>query len=117
MKIILSRKGFDSSAGGASSPILPDGTLLSLPIPDTSRTSNIRCEDIRANGVSIGIVVEDLTKQKITRRDFAHLDPDLRASAYPRLPDWRPLFGQSDQSQTHLKNEGVTVGDLFLFFG
>jgi len=33
MKIILSRKGFDSEAGGYPSPILPDGTMLSLPIP------------------------------------------------------------------------------------
>lgn len=34
MKIILSRKGFDSSVGGVASPLFPDGTLLSLPIPD-----------------------------------------------------------------------------------
>ena len=33
MKIILSRKGFDSSNGGCPSPIMPDGTLLSMPIP------------------------------------------------------------------------------------
>ena len=36
MKIMLSRKGFDSTKedGGYPSPILPDGTLLSLPVPD-----------------------------------------------------------------------------------
>ena len=34
MKVILSRKGMDSEAGGMASPILPDGTLLSLPISD-----------------------------------------------------------------------------------
>ncbi len=28
MKIILSRKGFDSANGGQASPILPDGTML-----------------------------------------------------------------------------------------
>ena len=33
MKIILSRKGFDAEYGGQPSPILPDGTLLSMPIP------------------------------------------------------------------------------------
>ena len=37
MKIILSRKGFDSSNGGCPSPILPDGTLLSMPIPSNDR--------------------------------------------------------------------------------
>ena len=31
MKIILSRKGFDSANGGGPSPIFPDGRLLSLP--------------------------------------------------------------------------------------
>jgi Nucleotide modification associated domain 3 len=33
MKLILSRKGFDSAYGGVPSPILPDGTLCPLPIP------------------------------------------------------------------------------------
>src|SRR5437763_11628659 len=33
-KIILSRKGFDSAAGGCASPVLPDGRLVSFPIPD-----------------------------------------------------------------------------------
>ena len=37
MKVILSRKGFDSSNGGCPSPILSDGTLLSLPIPSADR--------------------------------------------------------------------------------
>ena len=33
MKLILSRKGFDSQSGGCPSPIFPNGTLYSLPIP------------------------------------------------------------------------------------
>ncbi len=33
MKVVLSRKGFDSANGGIPSPIMPDGTMLSLPIP------------------------------------------------------------------------------------
>ena len=28
MKVVLSRKGFDSQYGGMPSPVLPDGTLL-----------------------------------------------------------------------------------------
>jgi hypothetical protein len=38
MKLILSRKGFDSSTGGIPSPIFPDGRMVSLPIPDKSST-------------------------------------------------------------------------------
>ncbi len=33
MQIILNRKGFDSSNGAQPSPIIPDVTLLFLPIP------------------------------------------------------------------------------------
>ena len=33
MKIIMSRKGVDSQFGKQASPILPDGRLLSMPIP------------------------------------------------------------------------------------
>lgn len=117
MRIILSRKGFDSSAGRVPNPILPNGTLLSFPIPDASRTSKIRYEDIHVNGESIGKIVEDLTNHKITRRHFAHLDPDLNASAYRRSAGWRPLFGPGGPAQTHLQTKGVAVGDLFLFFG
>ena len=35
MKVILSRKGFDSVNGGIVSPILEDGTMISFPIPST----------------------------------------------------------------------------------
>lgn len=41
MKIILSRKGFDSQFGGEGNPILPDGTLLSFPIPSMKYTSKL----------------------------------------------------------------------------
>ncbi len=34
VKLILSRKGFDSSSGGVPSPIFSDGRMLSLPIPE-----------------------------------------------------------------------------------
>ena len=32
MKIILSRKGFDSANGGIVSPIFEDGTMVSFPV-------------------------------------------------------------------------------------
>ena len=33
MKVILSRKGFDSQYGGYASPIITEGRMISLPIP------------------------------------------------------------------------------------
>ena len=48
---------------------------------------------------------------------MCNLDPDLRADALARSPDWRPAFGQHAAAQGHLQNQGVRPGDLFLFFG
>jgi hypothetical protein len=115
VKLILSRKGFDSAAGGCPSPILDDGSMLSLPIPD--RTSPIRYEDINLYGHDLGAVVADLTKGRVRPYFGAHLDPDLVATAHPRTPDWRPVFGQAGNEQTVLARKRVGDGDLFLFFG
>jgi hypothetical protein len=73
--------------------------------------------ELRLRGDSMGPLVESLTGGKIRGEDGAHLDPDLRASAYPRRPGWRPIFGQDGAAQAHLQNAGVGEGDLFLFFG
>ena len=115
MKLILSRKGFDSSSGGCPSSIFPDGTLYSLPIPDCY--SKIKYSDIRYGDTNIGEVVENLTNNNIRANCSAHLDPDINAKAYPRQKGWHPLFGQSGAAQGHLRNQGVQIGDLFLFFG
>ncbi|MCW8193363.1 hypothetical protein F6455_01020 [Proteobacteria bacterium 005FR1] len=115
MRIILSRKGFDSSAGGCPSPILPDGSLCSLPIPDSQ--SLIRYADLNCHGVNMGSLVEHLTRGKSKRKHRAHLDPDLNAHALPREPGWRGILGQMGSAQGHLREQQVAPGDLFLFFG
>lgn len=115
MRIILSRKGFDSAAGGCPSPIFPDGRLFSLPIPDKKSPivySNIQFEDI-----NVGELVSQLTRDPKRIHHFAHLDPDLRYEALNRLPGWRPLLGQIGSAQGHLRNEGIQLGDIFIFFG
>lgn len=115
MKIIFSRKGFDSGSGRAPSPIFPDGKMLSLPIPD--KKSVIAYEDITWNNYNVGEIVESITKGKIAPNYRAHLDPDLNHSSIPRHQDWRPIFGQVGAAQGHLRNQEVGAGDLFLFFG
>ena len=115
MRVILSRKGFDSGAGGCPSPILPDGRLLSLPIPDVA--SPLRYRDLQAGDVDLGELVEQLTGGRYPAGHPAHLDPDLQVGTLARAPHWRPLLGQSGSAQGHLLNQGVGVGDLFLFFG
>lgn len=114
MRIILSRKGFDSGAGKAPSPIFPDGTMLSLPIPD--QASGISYGDIAGNvWASAGELAEQLAGIPPSHR--AHLDPDLSAGSIARMKGWRPLFGQAAAAEGHLENQGVGAGDVFLFFG
>lgn len=115
VKLILSRKAFDSGAGKVANPILDDGSMIPMPIPDKSST--IRYEDITVAGENLGAVASQLTRGTTRPDHFAHLDPDLSRSAYPRKPGWRPLLGQASASQSVLAREGVAPGDLFLFFG
>ena len=122
MKIIFSRKGFDSAAGGGPSPVYGEaggyGALLSLPIPEAKPVVGDPCyADIDAGGGSLGRIVEGLNGRTVTASDAVHLDPDLRVAARRRLCGWQPTFGQSGAAQRHLINEGVREGDLFLFFG
>lgn len=118
MKIILSRKGFDASIGRVASPIFPSGELCSLPIPETLVVKDVRrYREIMYEGPSCGEIVHDLTRGKITSDTPAHLDPDLNCTSVPRLPGWKPIFGQAGAAESHLQNQGVGAGDVFLFYG
>ena len=116
MKVILSRKGFDSSVGGHANPILPDGTMISLPIP--SDLDSIDYDSLPAPGgrTIAGIIGELDAGAKIGGKG-AHADPDLIAGARKRGAGWLPSLGQIGSASGHLRNQGVQVGDLFLFYG
>ena len=113
MKIILSRKGFDGGIGKIASPIMPDGTLLSMPIPEDD--NEMRYDQISWNGKTYLEIIESLTR----RRGYCkcHLDPDIRENRVTPVPGWREAFGQSTGAQKQLENAEVDVGDIFLFFG
>lgn len=114
MKIILSRKGFDSGAGGMPSPIMPNGTLLSLPIPD--KNSGRRFSEVSYDGKTYEQIIKELNPN--FSHEFCHLDPDIRNDCINNCPEnWRPAFGQQGAALTHLKNYGLDIGDLFIFFG
>lgn len=115
MRIILSRKGFDSSAGGVASPIFPDGSMVSLPIPE--RDTGVCYGDLAWRGEPLAPVIEQLTKGNVPARFGVHMDPDLEVGTLPRSPGWRPSLGQVGAAQTVLSRAGVGPSDLFLFFG
>ncbi len=102
MRIIFSRKGFDSAAGKAPSPII-NGRPFSLPIP-TSWRSETTYEIL-----GLGEIVENASNGRIARNKLCHEDPMFSGK--------RCAFGQTGSAQSHLRNQGVAIGDVFLFFG
>ncbi|HPE08000.1 MAG TPA: hypothetical protein PLW50_09810 [Smithellaceae bacterium] len=115
MRLIFSRKGLDSQYGGVPSPIFPNGTMLSLPIPSAK---DVQClKGLRHDGVDVGALAADLTGNRINRETHVHFDPDLRQEMMERSPGWMPAFGQIAAAQSHLAKQGVGKGDIFLFFG
>lgn len=103
MKIVFSRKGFDSSSGGGPSPIV-DGRPVSLPIP-AGAASHTSYGDL-----GLGEHAALASRGRIGGGDLCHHDPMFTT-------DGRCLFGQVGAAQTHLANRGVGLGDVFLFFG
>jgi hypothetical protein len=103
LRIIFSRKGFDSAAGGGPSPIVY-GKPISLPIPSGgySRTTY--------GDLGLGDLAGTASRGKLNADDLCHHDPMF-------LNDGTCLFGQCGAAQTHLANQGVGIGDVFLFFG
>ena len=120
MKVILSRKGFDSESGGGPSPIVDGQRLVSLPIEYPNERVR-QFNDLRFEGQNLGVLIEQLYRGKRSRFDFCHLDPDVRADSLPRRrrhKHWRPLFGQHGTAAVQLvSTQGVGEGDIFLFFG
>jgi len=116
-KVILSRKGFDSANGGIASPIMPnpERTLLSLPIPDDEDEKNMFSR-IFFNGNSYSEIISQL-KPNLEYSQECHLDPDIFEYVKDRPVGWKACFGQSGVALTHLDNNKVKVGDIFLFFG
>jgi len=115
MKIILSRKGFDSSNGGCANPILPDGTLLSMPIPSDDKT---KYRDLSYNGMGYDQILSDINPNPTRKYNHCHVDPDIRKGIrIKEVSGWKPGFGQGGAAQGTLAKAGVEKGDIFLFFG
>ena len=103
MRIVFSRKGFDSSAGGGASPFV-DGRPVSLAIP-AGRASRTRYGDL-----GLDAHAARASKGRLGADDLCHHDPMF-------TEDGECLFGQCGAAQTHLERQGVRVGDVFVFFG
>jgi hypothetical protein len=126
MKVILSRKGFDSAYGGYSSPILPNGRMLSLPIPAEGQTcySDLQLNSETNSETTYYDIMCELQPKRykderyeLTKTTKCHLDPDIYRHVVNRLPGWKACFGPLGIAKSHLDNQCVKEDDLFLFFG
>ena len=81
MKIIFSRKGYDSASGGIPSPIFDDETFCSFPIPSKQKP---KLKDVRFQKTNLGSLVGQLKQDTDEAESGVHLDPDLDWKARPR---------------------------------
>lgn len=142
VKLVLSRKGFDSGSGGCLSPYDHEtGKYIWFPIPEKieSYTNDIKYQDIIVkpayiddlNGANLNELFKNYKKTdriKLRKNEyssiddeqlFAHFDPMLG------LPPWMDRnvksivgkgFGQYNAAP-HLEKHNVNTGSIFLFFG
>ena len=111
-KIILSRKGYDDQYGGKPSVILPDGTMLSFPIPVSEKESGIQSSEIKFGNKPLSEIFTELGHANSSLNH--HVDPDIYQLAGNTLMG---AFGQAGAATSHLDNLGVSEGDIFIFFG
>lgn len=110
MRIIFSRKGFDSAAGRAPSPII-NGVPISLPIPGGPAEIHTYADISHPTAGPLGPIVERVTFGAVTAADRTHADPVLPWDA------GIAILGQGGAAAAHLTNQGVAEGDVFVFFG
>lgn len=139
-KIILSRKGFDSSAGGDCSLFDPKTRkYIVLPIPadkeEVERSNRLKFEDIKIMSnylpecdVSNLRELMDATERwepiikrkgkPVEKSEHAHFDPWLGQCPWLEEESNHSIgaFGQVGTAQAHLKKQEVKKGSLFLFF-
>lgn len=126
MKVVLSKKGVDSS--NCSGPVKARGReeLLFVPIP--SLKEKVSYQDIK---YSKDKTMLDKAKENIKNCKFlmnvpidcldkelkvgCHLDPQLKN--YYDNDEFLASFGQVEKAQKYLENNKIGVGDLFLFYG
>ena len=118
MKVILSRKGFDSNTGGTTSPIFENGDMISFPIPENTEedVSEERFNVLDYKGLDFSELLNQFGYGK-EKNQVCHIDPDLvKNRRKTDIKNWMAIFGQCGSAASHLDNKiHVEKGDIFLF--
>ena len=119
MKIILSRKGIDSSFGKVSNLIVNDTDFLMFPIPDIQDKATYK--DIKAYDA----IWEKLYKnpkyyEELSPDKHCHIDPNIQN--FLNEPNFLGSLGQVDGAQTQLEGQDISKdkikeGIIFIFWG
>ncbi len=124
IKIILSRKGFDGTAGGIDSPIFENGDMISFPIPEENgvKYEDLYFTDKEGNNVSYYKLLKDLGydfNEDKKNYSTCHLDPDLLQHKQKNsVIKSDAKFGQADSAEGYLRSRvEVNTDDIFIFFG
>lgn len=118
MKIILSRKGVDSGNSKISNLVIEDKDkkqFIIIPIPSEQDKFSYKKIHFSQDYDFDVITKEYIKSNDIKLKVKCHIDPNL--CNYRKEKVFRGSIGQVGSSQTHLKNEGVSIGDIFIFFG
>jgi len=123
MKIIFSRKGFDSAAGGFPSLIFPDNTLFSIAIPSNPSHCDYGRLAFRYGEEPIQDILNQTTNRRIHSNgkrhacDYSAADQGCHHDPMYLKESNQLVLGQTEQSESHLRNQGVSASDVFLFYG
>lgn len=135
MKVIFSKKGMDSTYGKVVNPILPDGTMLSLPIPRPNEKYSYEKLFYEPLNKSLKDIIEELEKNKIKNKfnfekyqnkkgewiDYAgrcHADPFIFDYYFPKSKFNASLgYRYGNRNNFDKDPKKVEEKDLFLFFG
>jgi hypothetical protein len=91
---------------------MPDGTLLSLPIPSND---DIMYKSVKYGRKSYYDIIKELKNTtRILPDSKCHLDPDINYDCYKRSIDWTGAFGQKEAALRHLQNNNISKNDIFL---
>jgi len=125
MKVILSRKGIDTSSGGRPSIIDDDDNLISIPIPDyldEVRNKDLhngdfvkRIEQVYEN--AFGDAKPMPERQFLGQMNLSYCHPDPNITNYFGNKDFLGSLGLNTRPWGLDKNEMVDKDDIFLFFG
>lgn len=110
-RVILSKKGADTSYGKVAS-IIENDVFYNIPIPMSNKKENTTkySDIVLSDGTNLLDKIK--TYYKNFEDDFCHLDPNL--SKY--LGATHGIMGQTDNAQNFLKTNKIKKGDVFLFF-